>query len=212
MLEFEKILCSEIDTTETRLFEYAAMIFDLPLDKEDVISTQDFIYRLALKGISEESTPAGVLHKLPISHLVSGLDAIGTARAVLSRREAVTGGACKAAFLAALRSLMKATEDIGCIETLTGYRFGSIKDRLADISKTKSAINAVSGRDDQILKPEWLKHCRKALEEGRKIEQLNDLLDLQGYDPRLTKISAVTLKKWARESGIRFKAGRKKLT
>lgn len=210
MLDFENILQSEIDATEARLFEHAEMLFSRSFEKGDATPIHDKIYGLVINHLSEKSTPESALHKTTVFQVSSGLDAIEKARSVLGRRDVITGGVCKEAYSAALRLLMMASESVGCIESLTGDRFAHIKDRLADISKKKSAINAVSGRDDQILKPDWLKHCERALNEGRKIEQLNDLLGLQGYDARLTKISAITLKKWARESGVKFKSGRKK--
>lgn len=210
MLDFENILRSEIDATEARLFEHAEMLFSQSFEKGGATPIHDKIYGLVIDHLSEKSTPESTLHKIPVFQVDSGLCAIEKARSVLSRRDVITGGVCKEAYAEALRLLTMASESVGCIESLTGYNFAHVKARLADISKKESAINAVSGRDDQILKPEWLKHCKRALKEGHKIEQLNDLLGLQGYDVRLTKISASTLKKWARESGIKFKPGRKK--
>lgn len=72
------------------------------------------------------------------------------------------------------------------------------------------AKGSVSARRDQILKPNWIAHCKAVIASGQGIETLDDLLQLQGYDPEITTIQSATLRKWARSVGIKFKAGRKK--
>lgn len=72
------------------------------------------------------------------------------------------------------------------------------------------AKGSVSARRDQILKPNWIAHCKAAIASGKEIETLNDLQQLQGYDPGAMTIQPATLRKWARSAGIKFKAGRKK--
>lgn len=71
-------------------------------------------------------------------------------------------------------------------------------------------INAVSHRDDQKLKPLWIEHCKKAIASNLNINTLDDLLNINGYDPSISKIAPRTLKAWARLTGITFKAGRPK--
>ncbi len=76
--------------------------------------------------------------------------------------------------------------------------------------KTKQAKSAVSMREDQQLKPDWIDHCMKVKASGAEIRTLADLLNVQGYKPEITKITSITLKKWAGEVGIKFKPGRPK--
>ncbi len=80
----------------------------------------------------------------------------------------------------------------------------------ASLQKTLHGKNAVSQREDQVLKPGWVAHCERALSGGLQIRCLDDLLNAPGYDPRITRIGERTLKDWAKESGIEFKAGRPK--
>ena len=70
--------------------------------------------------------------------------------------------------------------------------------------------HALAQREDQLLKPGWLEHCRAVIQSGKEIRQLNDLLNTEGYDPRVTRITDRTLKSWAKDVGISFKPGRKK--
>lgn len=72
------------------------------------------------------------------------------------------------------------------------------------------AKRAVSYRQDQQLKPGWIEHCKRLIEEGVAIARLGDILDAPGYDPNLAKIQPATLRRWAREAGVRFKVGRPK--
>lgn len=67
---------------------------------------------------------------------------------------------------------------------------------------------ALASRRDQVLKPEWQAHCRAILKSGRNVSRLNDLLDVAGYPAEVMKIKPPTLKKWARECGFDFQAGR----
>ncbi len=76
--------------------------------------------------------------------------------------------------------------------------------------KRQTAIHAVSYRNDQQQKDGWIKHCHKAKESTASISTLDDLLDIPGYHPLVTKIARRTLKTWANEAGIVFKAGRPK--
>lgn len=71
-------------------------------------------------------------------------------------------------------------------------------------------MNAVSHRDDQKLKPLWIEHCKNAITKNLNINTLDDLLNIDGYDPSISKIAPRTLKAWARVAGITFKAGRPK--
>ncbi len=70
--------------------------------------------------------------------------------------------------------------------------------------------HALAQREDQRLKPEFQAFCRAVKSAGAEVRRLDDLLNVEGYDPRITSIEARTLKKWAREEGITFKAGRPK--
>lgn len=79
-----------------------------------------------------------------------------------------------------------------------------------DDAKTRFAKEAVSFRLDQQLKLGWLEHCKNAKNNGFTINRLDDLLQLEGYVPEVTKISERTLKAWAKEAGIELKAGRPK--
>lgn len=72
------------------------------------------------------------------------------------------------------------------------------------------AKGSVSARRDQILKPNWIAHCKAAVDSGQRIETLDDLLQIQGYDPEITTIQPATLRKWASSVGIEFKVGRRK--
>lgn len=72
--------------------------------------------------------------------------------------------------------------------------------------------SAVAARKDQMLKPGWISHCRKVIESGIEQGQLEDLLNVDGYNPMITKISRQTLRKWAKEAGFTFLAGRRKQT
>jgi hypothetical protein len=76
--------------------------------------------------------------------------------------------------------------------------------------RSEIGLFTVSHRSDQRLKPYWLDHCKTALASGVEISTVNDLLNLEGYDPSLARISGQTLRKWAREAGVLFKAGRPK--
>ena len=70
--------------------------------------------------------------------------------------------------------------------------------------------HALAQREDQRLKPEFLAFCRAVKAAGAEVRRLDDLLNVKGYDPRITSIEPRTLKKWAREEGITFMAGRPK--
>lgn len=70
--------------------------------------------------------------------------------------------------------------------------------------------HALMHREDQRLKPEFQAFCRSIKEAGVEVRTLDDLLNVEGYAPRVTSIQPRTLKKWAREEGITFKAGRPK--
>lgn len=56
----------------------------------------------------------------------------------------------------------------------------------------------------------WKAHCARVMESGHKIERLNDLQQIDGYDPGVMNIKPATLRKWAREAGVTFKSGRPK--
>jgi hypothetical protein len=75
---------------------------------------------------------------------------------------------------------------------------------------SKNAKKVVSCRSDQQQKAGWIEHCENAKKSGINILRLDDLFNIPGYDPLVTKISARTLKKWAKEIGIELKAGRPK--
>lgn len=70
--------------------------------------------------------------------------------------------------------------------------------------------HALAQREDQRLKPEFQAFCRAVKAAGVEVRRLDDLLNVEGYDPRITRIEARTLRKWAREQGITFVAGRPK--
>jgi len=69
--------------------------------------------------------------------------------------------------------------------------------------------HALAHRLDQILKPEFIGFCKSVVESGaaENVRQLNDLLDIDGYNPSVLKITPRTLKSWVNSGGIYFKAG-----
>uniref|UniRef100_Q47CK1 Uncharacterized protein n=1 Tax=Dechloromonas aromatica (strain RCB) TaxID=159087 RepID=Q47CK1_DECAR len=73
----------------------------------------------------------------------------------------------------------------------------------------RAARKAVSNRDDQKLKLPFIDFCNDIVKKGQhsSIQRLDDLLNAEGYDPAVTKITPRTLKAWAKEAGISFKAG-----
>jgi hypothetical protein len=79
-----------------------------------------------------------------------------------------------------------------------------------EIEHPSGPTHALSNRADQVLKPQWLEHCRSALASGRVVEQIDDLADSDARRDEWLGISSRTLKKWAREAGVSFKAGRRK--
>ena len=83
-------------------------------------------------------------------------------------------------------------------------------DKIPALILSQQGKKAVSNRPDQLLKAGWIAHCKNARLSGIQISRLDDLLQLEGYDPRTTKISGRNLKKWAKEVGVKFKAGRPK--
>ena len=104
--------------------------------------------------------------------------------------------------------LMQSIEE--CANRLTiddAAKFASMAVKAFDTYRGKKSV---SMRPDQMLKPGWVEHCKAAVESGKKIETLGDLLDLRGYDPRVMLIQQVTLRKWARSAGVQFKPGRPK--
>lgn len=70
--------------------------------------------------------------------------------------------------------------------------------------------HALAQREDQRLKPDFLAFCRAVKAADAEVRRLEDLLNVEGYDPRITSIQPRTLKRWASEGGITFKAGRPK--
>jgi hypothetical protein len=79
-------------------------------------------------------------------------------------------------------------------------------------SRSEIGKYAVSFREDQQLKPQWQAHCKKAVESGRTIAQLEDFFQIEGCSMDFKKnVDARTLKRWAKEAtGIEFKPGRPK--
>lgn len=101
------------------------------------------------------------------------------------------------------------------LESTLSYMSASLPPLLAKeveekIAEAKSDLGkyAVSLREDQIQKPRWIEHCAKAKNSGAAINRLEDLLNIEGYDPAITKVSQRQLKAWAKEAGITLKAGR----
>lgn len=83
-------------------------------------------------------------------------------------------------------------------------------EKLPALILSEQGKKSVSSRLDQQLKTGWIVHCENARLSGIQINRLDDLLQLEGYDPRITKVSERNLKKWAKEAGVTFKAGRPK--
>lgn len=75
---------------------------------------------------------------------------------------------------------------------------------------TSGPARALANRLDQQLKPGWISHCKAAAVAGREIKQLDDLLNIEGYDHRVATITPRTLKRWAGEAGITLSPGRRK--
>lgn len=96
------------------------------------------------------------------------------------------------------------------VERLASYATGHLLSE--DGVKRRFAKNAVANRKDQLLKPMWLAHCKKAVESGRVITQLEGLFQIEGCPTDFKKhVDARTLKRWAKEvAGIEFKPGRPK--
>jgi len=78
--------------------------------------------------------------------------------------------------------------------------------------KTETGKHAVSHREDQLLKSDWINHCSHVLSSGKNIRTLDDLLNTSGYPPAIAKILPRTLKTWAKEAGIVFYGGRPRKT
>lgn len=73
--------------------------------------------------------------------------------------------------------------------------------------KSEIGRHAVSQRLDQILKPDWLEHCRRVKESGKEVRTIYDLIN--GYPVEdIKRIGFPTLKRWAREVGFKFVSGR----
>lgn len=70
--------------------------------------------------------------------------------------------------------------------------------------------SSIAGKWQSKFEDGWKAHCSRAMKSGRKIERLPDLLNIEGYDPEITKIDQQTLRKWASQVGITFKRGRPK--
>lgn len=100
--------------------------------------------------------------------------------------------------------LVAAFSTVKLIGSLSGWKLGF------DRSASASGENAVANRQDQILKKNWQEHCRGVFDSGLKIEYLDDLLNVQGYDHRLMNQKPKTLRDWAKEciAGLKFKIGR----
>lgn len=77
-----------------------------------------------------------------------------------------------------------------------------------DSEKARRA--SIAGKWQSQFEDKWKDHCRRAMKSGCKIDRLPDLLNIEDYDPEITKIEAPTLRRWAREVGITFKRGRPK--
>lgn len=108
---------------------------------------------------------------------------------------------CDFAFVAGIAcSHLSSFANLGAGSPLTNY-FGAF-----------TARHALASREDQLLKGPFLEFCSRHVSDGTatKIATLDDLLNINGYDPRITRISRRTLKSWANEVGIVFKAGRPK--
>lgn len=80
---------------------------------------------------------------------------------------------------------------------------------LIESLKSEIGKHAVSHRSDQILKPEWLEHCRRVKESGKEVRMIYDLLNDYPAE-NIKRIGLPTLKKWAREEGFLFFPGRPK--
>lgn len=76
-------------------------------------------------------------------------------------------------------------------------------------TKQRKARQLVSKRKDQILKKPFIDFCKAivAKNDHINIRTFNDLLNVEGYDPEVTKVGERTIRGWAREAGITFKPG-----
>jgi hypothetical protein len=85
-------------------------------------------------------------------------------------------------------------------------------EELAKMIKSDSGKRAVSFRGDQVMKPQWQSHVKTCVERGVTVNNIGDLLNEPGYDPKISSIAPATLKSWAKEAapGLKFKAGRPK--
>ena len=96
-------------------------------------------------------------------------------------------------------------------EKRASIRNKEAKARIAELPRivlSEKGKKAVSNRTDQQQKYGWIEHCKTVVNSGAAIANLDDLLSVAGYDPDVLKITPRTLKAWAKEAGIAFKAGR----
>lgn len=95
------------------------------------------------------------------------------------------------------------------IESGAGPTVYEIK-RAETLNLSEMGRRAVASRTDQKLKPGWIEHCETVKKNNIAVSTLDDLLSVSGYNPGVLNVTPRTLKAWAKEAGISFKAGRPK--
>lgn len=113
----------------------------------------------------------------------------------------------------ALDDLIKAREFIAQASLIDWADFSeaAIKTEAEAMLREKTK-DLVKHRKDQKLMGPFKAFCRQLVSDGRatEIRTYDDLMNIDGYDPMMTQIGSPTVRRWAREAGIKFKAGRKK--
>jgi len=87
---------------------------------------------------------------------------------------------------------------------------GVDQDALVQRALSEAGKKGVAARGDQVMKAEFLKWAQVQVNRGVNADNVDALQGLSGFDGKWSRISASTLKKWAREAGFTFKTGRPK--
>lgn len=187
---------SAIDEVDDKLWEAANDFYKLERSEENLAMLNAEVL-LVIESCNNrtEYTPG------KYSAIASGVLAIGIAKRMIKYQSGMK-------FSDVISVICSASQAIGYVKALNNVPVEFAKttsELLSEIGK-----RAVSQRSDQLLKPGWIEHCQSAVKSEAEINRLEDLLNIPGYDPLITKISERSLKDWAREAGIKFRPGRPK--
>lgn len=105
----------------------------------------------------------------------------------------------------AVHAFMRAAEWHSAFQTSFTHLLES-----AESPRDAGPAHALAHRPDQRIKPAVQQFLRELKESGAQINQIDDLLNVEGCPVGMPKISAATLRKWARAEGFTFKPGRPK--